>query len=111
MSLPRQDVCDLVVVHLGVRKLDHALLHLIAAREPRRNRGLVEGGIEETLAYYAIPEEHWRRIKTNNPLERVLREIRRRTRGVGAYPDGQSALNLAAARLRHVAGTEWSTKR
>jgi Transposase, Mutator family len=47
----------------------------------------------------------------NNPLERLLREIRRRTRVVGAFPDGQSALNLAAARLRHVAGTAWSTKR
>jgi hypothetical protein len=47
----------------------------------------------------------------NNPLERILREIRRRTRVVGAFPDGQSALNLAAARLRHIAGTAWSTKR
>jgi hypothetical protein len=36
---------------------------------------------------------------------------RRRTRVVGAFPDGQSALNLAAARLRHIAGTAWSTKR
>ena len=50
-------------------------------------------------------------MPVNNPLERILREIRRRTRVVGAFPDGQSALNLAAARLRHVAGTEWSTKR
>ena len=38
-------------------------------------------------------------------------EIRRRTRVVGAFPDGESALNLAAARLRHVAGMAWSTKR
>ena len=72
---------------------------------------LVETGIAETLAYYAFPEEHWRRIRTNNPLERILREIRRRSRVVGAFPDGQSALNLAAARLRHIAGSEWSTKR
>jgi transposase-like protein len=72
---------------------------------------LVERGIEETFAYYGFPEEHWRRIRTNNPLERILREIRRRTRVVGAFPDGESALNLAAARLRHVAGTQWSTKR
>jgi FkbM family methyltransferase len=41
----------------------------------------------------------------------LLREIRRRTPVVGAFPDGQSALNLAAARLRHVAGTAWSSKR
>jgi putative transposase len=67
--------------------------------------------VHETLAYYSFPEEHWRRIRTNNPLERILKEIRRRTKVVGAFPDGQSALNLAAARLRHVAGSEWSTKR
>jgi len=65
----------------------------------------------ETLAYYNYPDRHWRRIRTNNPLERIMREIRRRTRVVGAFPDGESALNLAAARLRHIAGTKWSTKR
>ena len=42
-----------------------------------------------------LPSGSWRRIRTNNPLERILREIRRRTRVVGAFPDGQSALNLA----------------
>jgi putative transposase len=72
---------------------------------------LLEAAVEETLTYYAFPEEHWRRIRTNNPLERILREVRRRTRVVGAFPDGQSALYLAAARLRHIAGTAWSTKR
>src|SRR5215831_5414490 len=72
---------------------------------------LAAASFEETLSYYNFPEEHWRRIRTNNPLERILREIRRRTRVVGAFPDGQSALNLAAARLRHIAGTAWSTKR
>jgi putative transposase len=72
---------------------------------------VAEAGVAETLTYYTFPEEHWRRIRTDNPLERLLREIRRRTRVVGAFPDGQSALNLAAARLRHVAGTAWSSKR
>ena len=67
--------------------------------------------VSETLAYYAFPEEHWRRIRTNNPLERIMREIRRRTRVVGAFPDANSALNLAAARLRHITGTRWSAKR
>ena len=40
---------------------------------------LVAEGIEDTLSYYAFPPEHWRRIRTNNPLERILREVRRRT--------------------------------
>ena len=71
----------------------------------------LEETVDETLTYYAFPDEHWRRIRTNNPLERIMREIRRRTRVVGAFPDGQSALNLAAARLRHIAGTKWSTRR
>ena len=105
-------------------KAIHASEDLAAAREKairviEKLRGLrlsraaelVEAAVEETLTYYAFPEEHWRRIRTNNPLERILREIRRRTRVVGAFPDGQSALNLAAARLRHIAGTAWSTKK
>ncbi len=72
---------------------------------------LVEETVDETVVYYAFPDEHWRRIRTNTPLERLMREIRRRTRAVGAFPDGESALNLAAARLRHIAGTKWSAKR
>jgi putative transposase len=103
-------------------KAIHAGEDLAAAREKAirvienglrlsRAAELVGVAVEETLTYYAFPEEHWRRIRTNNPLERILREIRRRTRVVGAFPDGQSALNLAAARLRHIAGTAWSTKK
>ena len=72
---------------------------------------LVRDGARETLAYYAFPNEHWRRIRTNNPMERIMREIRRRTRVVGCFPDGQSALMLVGARLRHVAGTRWGTRR
>jgi len=70
---------------------------------------IVQEGIDETLTYMNFPSEHWLRIRTNNPLERILREVRRRTRVVGAFPDGNSALMLVAARLRHVAGTKWGT--
>lgn len=72
---------------------------------------IVREGASETLAYYAFPREHWRSLRTNNPLERILREVRRRTRVVGNFPDGKSALMLVAARLRHVAGTKWGTRR
>jgi putative transposase len=72
---------------------------------------IVREGVDETLSYMAFPTEHWRQIRTNNPLERIMREIRRRTRVVGAFPDGRSALMLVAARLRHIAGTRWGTKR
>jgi transposase len=72
---------------------------------------LVEAHIEESFSFYAFPDQHWIKLKTNNPLERIMREIRRRTRVVGAFPDGQSCLNLAAARLRHIAGSQWSTRK
>ena len=71
----------------------------------------VEDGIEETLTYCDFPSEHWTRIRTNNVIERLNREIRRRTRVVGSFPDGNSALMLVCARLRHVAGTQWGNKK
>ena len=71
----------------------------------------VEDGIEETLTYCDFPSEHWTRIRTNNVIERLNREIRRRTRVVGTFPDGNSALMLVCARLRHVAGTQWGSKK
>ena len=71
---------------------------------------VVREGVEETLAYMAFPHEHWLKIRTTNPLERIMREIRRRTRVVGCFPDGNSAVLLVAARLRHIVGTRWGTK-
>jgi transposase-like protein len=72
---------------------------------------MVRSGVGETLSYMAFPREHWTRLRTNNTLERLMREIRRRTRVVGSFPDGDSAVLLVAARLRHVAGTRWGTRR
>lgn len=46
--------------------------------------------------------QRWLKIRTNNVIERMNREIRRRTRVVGAFPDGKSALMLVCARLRYV---------
>jgi len=83
----------------------------LKAMKLARAAEIVAAGVEETLSYYALPPEHWRCVKTNNPLERLMREVRRRTRVVGAFPDGKSALMLVAARLRHVAATRWGTKR
>jgi putative transposase len=70
----------------------------------------VREGAEETLSYMAFPREHRTKILTNNMLERIIREIRRRTRVVGNFPDGRSALMLVAARLRHIAGTKWGAR-
>ena len=71
----------------------------------------VEESVGETLTYMDFPTERWSRIRTNNLTERVNREIRRHTRAIGAFPDGNSALMLICARLRHVAASEWGSKR
>ena len=72
---------------------------------------VVREGFSETLTYCEMPREHWRRIRTNNAIERLNREIRRRTRVVGTFPDGKSALMLVAARLKYVADSEWGSRR
>ena len=86
---------------------------IIELRRQRLNKAadLLEESGHETLTYCAFPDSHWIKLRTNNPLERIMREIRRRTRVVGAFPDGKSCLNLAAARLRHIAGTQWATRK
>ena len=72
---------------------------------------LIEQKIEDTLTYYSYPDNHWVHIRTNNALERITREIRRRTSVVDAFPDGNSALMFVAARLRYISGTKWGAKR
>ena len=97
---------DIVTARGKVRLIDKLRgLRLTASPEPPWRRKPMR-----RLTYYVFPEEHWR-IRTNNPLQRIFREIRRCSRVPGAFPDGQSALNLAAARLRHIAGTARSSKR
>ena len=87
------------------------VIEKLKAQKLNKAAQIVRDGINDTIAYYDFPDAHWRRIRTNNPLERILREVRRRTRVVGAFPDGNSALMLVAARLRHIAGTRWGTRR
>jgi len=71
----------------------------------------VEDGIEATLTYCDFPPEHWTQIRTNNVMERLNREIRRRTRIVGTFPDSNSALMLVCVCLRHVAGSQWGNRK
>jgi transposase-like protein len=93
------------------QKKANAVADKLESMKLRKAAQKVREGADETLAYYRFPREHWRQIRTNNPLERIMREIRRRSRVVGCFPDGNSALMLAAARLRHIVGTRWGTRR
>lgn len=60
---------------------------------------LLEEAADDVLAYLAFPEEHWRQIHSTNPLERQIKEIRRRTRVVGVFPDRRSLLRLVTMLL------------
>ena len=72
----------------------------------------VEDSIEETLTYCDFPSEHWTRIRTNNVIERLNREIRRRTRVVGSFPDGNSALYAGLCPATPCpAGSQWGNKK
>lgn len=68
--------------------------------------GTVRDGFAETLAYTEFLPEHWRRIRTNNGIECINREIRRRTRVVGTFPDGNSTLMSVTERLKCLVGQE-----
>lgn len=85
-----------------------AELHTMKLKEAAKE---IEDSVEETLTYCDFPSEHRTRIRTNNVIERLNREIRRRTRVVGCFPGGNSALMLVCVRPRHVAGTQWSNKK
>ena len=95
----------------AAREKDKAVVEELRSMRLKEAAKKVENGIEETLTYCDFPSEHWTRIRTNNVIERLNREIRRRTRVVGSFPDGNSALMLVCARLRHVAGTQWGNKK
>lgn len=71
----------------------------------------IHEAIPATLTYYEFPRRHRSRIRTNNALERIVIEMRHTIRSFGTFPDGHSALMLCSARLRHIAETEWGTKR
>lgn len=109
---------------MAMLKAIHAQEDLAAAKEKAKSVSqkltsmklgdaarMIDEDIHETLQYMNFPRTHWIRIRTNNPLERIMKEIRRRTRVVGAFPDGHSALMLTAARLRHIAQSKWSSQK
>ena len=88
----------LKATHAQKSKKAKAVVSELRAMKLKEAAKKVEDGIEETPTYCDFPGEHWTRIRTNNAIERLNREIRRRTRVVGTFPDGNSALMLWSAR-------------
>ena len=90
----------------SVAKAGEVADRLDGMKLPAAARTVREGHLE-TLTHTQFPLQHWARIRTNNAIERLNREIRRRTRVVGTFPDGRSALMLVAVRLKYIAECEW----
>ena len=90
----------------AAREKAKAVVEELRAIKLKETAKKAEDGIKETLTFYDFPGKHWTRIRTSNTIERLNREVRR-TRVVGTFPDGNSALMLVCTRLRHVAGTQW----
>ena len=88
-----------------------AIVEELRATKPKKTAKKIEDGVEETLTYCDFPSEHLSRVRTNNVIKRLNREIWHRTRIVGYFPDGESALMLVCARLCHIAGTQWGNRK
>ena len=119
-AVPRKRVKDvaamLKAIHASedkaaARQKANQIIEKLESLRLKEAAKMVRESIGETLTYYDFPRSHHSRIRTNNALERIMKEIRRRTKVVGAFLDGHSALMLCAARLRHLAGTKWGQKR
>ena len=72
--------------------------------------GLLERAEEDLLAFYQLPGEHWTKIRSTNPLERVNKEIGRRTDVVGIFPNDAAVIRLVGA-LLSVQNDEWLVQR
>ena len=75
-----------------------------------RTKNWLESNVPEGLTVFNFPSEHWRRLRTNNALERLNREIKRRTRVATLFPNEASLLRLATAVLMET-DEEWQTEK
>jgi putative transposase len=114
LSMKREVAADIrAVFNASDRFQAEAHLRKIVEKYAKKASKLanwLEGNIPEGLTVFSFPEEHRRRIRTVNSLERVCLEIRRRTRVAGIFPNETSCLRLVSAQLMEISET-WETGR
>lgn len=105
---------DLKVVFQAARR--ETAEHLAASFSARYQEvypkavAVLSRGLEEALTYTAFPSSHQKYIRTTNGLERLFREVKRRTRVVGVFPNERSAENLATVVMLRVS-EDWALRR
>ncbi len=80
------------------------------ARGCRKAANTIERFLSGLMSYTAFPKQHWKRLKTTNVMERVNKELKRRTKVVGAFPNEESLLRLVGSILMDI-NKEWVTGR
>jgi len=86
------------------------LIQELEGEDLKRAASTCERYIHDLYNYQSFPKKHWRRIRTTNILERVNKELKRRSRMVGAFPNERSLIRLAVAMLIDL-NEEWLTGR
>ncbi len=86
------------------------LIQELEREDLKRAASACERYIHDLYNYQSFPKKHWRRIRTTNILERVNKELKRRSRMVGAFPNDRSLIRLAVAMLIDI-NEEWLTGR
>jgi putative transposase len=88
------------------------LVEIVLSMTPRWSKAakVLEASEEDVLTYMTFPADHWTRIYSTNPLERVIAEIKRRTNVVGIFPDEDAVIRLVGSVLMEV-NDEWQVGR
>jgi len=72
--------------------------------------GLMDSSRDDVLAYMAFPREHWTQIASTNPLERVNREVKRRSDVIGIFPNDEAIVRLVGVLMLET-NDEWAVAR
>ena len=104
----QKEIADKLKIALDDETKMHELVLDLEGRGYSKSAGTIEHFQFSLWNYKSFPRNHWRRIRTTNGLERINKELKRRTRVVGAFPSDQSFMRLGASILIDI-NEEWMT--
>ena len=104
----QKEIADKLKIALEDETKMHELVLDLESRGYNKSADTIERFRFSLGNYRAFPREHWRRIRTTNGLERINKELKRRTRVVGAFPNDESLMRLGVSLLIDI-NEEWIT--